>query len=763
MAPRDALTQRLAERDDAPDPGRRRFLVGGSITVSFALMPMSRALAQAKTEDAAPTATTAAAAKLPGNLASSPYLDAWIRIDEQGHITVYTGKVELGTGIRTALTQIAAEELGVDFPAINMITADTALTPNEGYTAGSHSTADSGTAILNAAAQVRALLLASAATKLGVDATTLHTRAGKIVASDGRSMSYGEAVSGVDLHQTAQPVSPLSDPAKHRVIGKPIARVDIPAKVTGGVSFVQDLRLPGMLHARVVRAPTYGAKLLNVDADAVQKMPGVVKVVRDGSYLAVVAKDEWQAIQAMRALEATASWQQVTHFPESDKIYDYLTSRPSRDIIAGSHQGPADPATKTLHAHFTKPYLSHGSIGPSCAVAHLQDGKMTVWTHTQGVFPLRGGLAEMLHMKPADIRCIHMQGSGCYGHNPADDVAADAALIARAVPGQPIRVQWMREHEHNCEPYNPAMITDLRASLDASGHVVQWEHEVWSNSHNMRIDNAGRLMPSTYLAQPFTPAAPQPIPMPEGDGDRNSVPLYAFPNYNVVYHFLSDMALRVSAMRGLGAFMNVFSIETFMDDLAQAAGADPVEFRLRHLTDSRGRDVINLAVKQFGWDPQRKPERGTGYGFSFAQYKNLMAYLAIAIEIAVDPTTGKVQIKRAVAAVDCGEIVNPDGVRNQIEGGILQSASWTLYERVRFDTDGVRTYDWSTYPIMRFADVPFEVEVHLIDRPGAKFLGAGEAAQGPTSAAVANAIFNATGRRLRDLPLAEGGKLRDFG
>jgi len=739
--------------DRLVDHKRRRFLAAGSLTVSFALMPGAAVLAQRKTEDAAPVAA-AGAAKLPGNLSSTPLLDSWIRIDEQGKITVYTGKAELGTGIRTAFIQIAAEELQVAPAAINLITADTGLTPNEGYTAGSHSTADSGTAIYNAAAQVRALLLQSAAEKLGVPADTLRAADGVISTQDGRKLNYGEAVSGLDLHRNAEPTSPLRDPKQHNLIGTSVPRVDIPGKVSGGASYVQDMRLPGMVHARAVRAPSYGARLLKADVEGVEKMPGVVKVVQDGSYLAVVAEDEWQAIRAMRALTSSAEWEETARLFSPDALYDTLMKMPAREIHVGDRHGQAEPGVKTLQARYTKPFLSHGSIGPSCAIAHMEGDKLTVWTHAQGVFPLRGGLAELMGMKPADIRCIHVPGAGCYGHNAADDVAADAALIARAVPGRPVRVQWMREHEHNCEPYGPAMVTDVKASLDASGRVVDWQYEIWSNSHNQRIDNAGRLMPSNYLAKPFVPAPPQPIPMPEGGGDRNSLPLYNFANYNVQHHFLPDMPIRVSAHRGLGAFMNIFTIETFMDDLAAAAEADPVAFRLRHLDDPRARDVIELAAKEFGWDPKRKHVPNRGVGFAFAQYKNLMSYMAIAVEIEVVPETGQIRIERVVAAVDTGQIVNPDGVRNQIEGGIIQSASWALFEQVRFDEHRIHTFDWSTYPILRFSDVPLKIDVHLIDRPGAPFLGAGEASQGPTSAVLGNAIANATGRRIRQLPLA---------
>ncbi|WP_345247000.1 xanthine dehydrogenase family protein molybdopterin-binding subunit [Pigmentiphaga soli] len=749
-APERSLAS-AAQTGKPADAGRRRFLAAGAITVGFTLLPAARLYA----------AEAAQGPKLPGSLNTNPMLDAWIRLDAQGKLTVYTGKAELGTGVRTALLQIAAEELDVDPSAIHFVTADTQLTPNEGYTAGSHTIADSGTALLNAAAQVRALLLQAAAARLGVDADTLKIDNGFIVAGDGRSLRYGEAVDGLDLHRPAAPVSTLKDPASHKVIGKPMQRLDIPGKVTGGASYVQDMRLPGMVHARAVRPPSYGARLTGVDSARVEAMPGVVKVVRDGSYLAVVAEDEWQAIQAMRELAASATWEETNTMPAPDQIHAALMKMPAREIAVADQPGPAGGAARTLHARYTKPYLVHGSIGPSCSVALFENDRLTVWTHTQGVFPLRAGLAEMLSMPPENIRCVHVEGSGCYGHNAADDVAADAALIARAVPGRPVRMQWMREQEHTWEPFGPAMVTDVKASLDADGKVIDWQYEIWSNSHNQRIDNAGRLMPTWALEHPFTPAPPKPIPMPEGGGDRNSIPLYDFAGVRVQHHFIPDMPLRVSAMRSLGAYHNIFTIESFMDELARAANADPVEFRLRHLGNPRGRDVIALAAEKFGWKDRGKRPPGHGIGFSFAQYKNLMAFLAIAMEIAVERESGRVRIGRVVAACDCGQIVNPDGVRNQIEGGILQSTSWTLYEQLQYDTRRITSYDWSGYPIMRFSDVPATVEVHLIDRPGAPFLGAGEASQGPASAALGNAIADAIGVRLRDLPLAAGRRLRE--
>jgi CO/xanthine dehydrogenase Mo-binding subunit len=360
----------------------------------------------------------------------------------------------------------------------------------------------------------------------------------------------------------------------------------------------------------------------------------------------------------------------------------------------------------------------------------------------------------MLRLPEERVRCIHMEGSGCYGHNGADDVAADAALIARAVPGRPVRVQWMRDEENAWEPYGPAMVTQVRAALDQSGSIVDWRYEVWSNSHGTRPTSAGGLMPAWHLAIPAAPQPPLLIPQPTGGGDRNAIPLYKFANAQVVHHFLPDMPLRVSSLRALGAYMNIFSIESFMDELAKAADADPVEFRLRHLQDPRARDVIQLAAERFGWRPGEKMPNNRGRGFAFARYKNLAAYTAVAVEIEVERESGRVRPVRFVAADDSGQIVNPDGIRNQIEGGIVQSTSWTLYEQVAFDRERILSRDWSTYPIMRFPDLPNSVDVHLIDRPQQPFLGTGEAVQGPTAAALANAIADATSVRMRELPFS---------
>ena len=716
---------------------RRHFLVtGGALIVSFALAPRELA---------------AQAAKLPGSLEKSPLLDAWIRIGGDGSITLFTGKAELGQGIKTALLQVAAEQLSVDLERIALITADTQRTPNEGYTAGSNSMKDSGMAILHAAAQVRELIVAEAAKRFGVAPETLRTVNGEVIAGDGRRIGYGTLVAGEALHVRAQPQSRLKETQARTVMGKSVRRVDIPSKVTGGVSYVQDLRLPGMAHARVVRPPAYGARLKALRGAGVDKLPGVLKVVRDGSYVAVVAEQEFQAIRAMRSISDGATWDMPRDLPPQGDIYGLIERLASdRTVIHGGTNAPV--LDRAIEAVYRRPYQAHGAIGPSCAVGLFRDGQLTVWTHSQGVYPLRGAIAEMLAMPVEKIHCIHMEGSGCYGHNGADDAAADAAIVARALPGRPVRVQWMREEEHAWEPFGPAMVVKVRGALDANGRIAGWDYAVFSNTHSTRPGAAGNLAPAWLLEKPFSPPAPKPLPQPEGGGDRNAIPLYAFPNARVTHHFIAQMPLRVSALRALGAYTNVFAIESFMDELAAAARVDPVEFRLRHLVDSRARDAIRAAVERFGWQGWNRT-RNHGRGFAFARYKNLAAYAAVAMEVEVERETGDIRVGRVVAAIDSGEAVNPDGIRNQVEGGIVQSISWTMLESVTWDAARITSRDWGRYPILRFPHVPASIEVHVIDRPGQPFLGTGEAAQAPAAAAFANAVADATGVRIREIPL----------
>ncbi len=725
---------------NAPNFNRRQFTAGlGAIVVAFSLDPKF-AFGQEPP-------------RLPGSLQNNRKLDGWLRINPDGTATVFTGKVELGQGILTALAQIAAEELDLPLTRIKMISGDTGQTPNEGQTAGSQSVENSGTALRMAGAEVRTILLDLAAKRLGVAADQLTISDGVIAASDGRKVGYGELAAGVDLNREATAKAQPKPPASHKIVGKSIARFDIPAKVTGGAAFVQDMRLPGMVHGRVVRPPRYGAKLDSVDEASVKSMAGVVAVVRDGSFLGVVAEREEQAIKAREALTKRAKWTAGPELPDPARIFDVIKSLPSKDATIGVKQGPALASARTFEAVYTKPYMAHGSIGPSCALAELKDGKMTVWTHSQGVFPLRGELVKALKMPAAAIRCVHAEGSGCYGHNGADDVAVDAALLARAVPGRPVRLQWMRDDEFKWEPYGAAMVMRAKAALGSDGKIADWEYELWSNTHSTRpaSTNGTNVLAAWYLGEPQRMGPPTSPPQPAGGGDRNAIPLYDFPNQRVIHHFVQDMPIRVSALRTLGAYANVFVLESFMDELAAAAGADPIAFRLAHMKDPRARAVIEAVAKRAGWKEGEKGDGTRGRGLGFAKYKNLACYVAVVADVEIDRASGVVRVPRAFAAVDSGLIINPDGLSAQIEGGIIQSVSWTLKEEVRFDKSGILARDFATYPILTMPEAP-KVEIELINRPSERPLGSGEGSQGPAVAAVANAFAHATGKRIRDLP-----------
>jgi CO/xanthine dehydrogenase Mo-binding subunit len=704
---------------------------------------------------------------IPPSLQRNPNLDSWLRIGADGTVTVLTGKVELGQGIKTALARIAAEELDVAPARVRVRTADTADGPNELYTVGSNSLEESGTALRIAAAEARKHLLEVAAEELGIPMVALSVDDGRVSApGHSRTTTYFELFGGkrfeLKLPGTAKP----KDPASYKVLGRSGARIGMEDLVTGRAVFVQDMRLPDMVHARVVRPPSAGARLESLDDGEVTRMPGVLKVVRDGSFLAVAAESSPAAMAAAARLRKLARWTAGPELPPQAELYSRMRAATPKSypVVDGTavdepvppHVTPAG-VTRTLRASYTRPFTMHGSIGPSAAVAHEVGGSLTIWSHSQGVSVLRIALAQALRVTPDKLRLIHVEGPGCYGHNGADDVAFDAALVARALPGRPVHLQWSREDEHAWEPYGPAMVVDLEASLDSAGRVVDWNHETRSYTHVNRAlpfsERTSGLVAAWHRDPPMTPPTPRPALAHHAGIHRNAEPLYAFPRERIVKHFLENAPFRTSALRGLGAYANVFALESFVDELAVAAEIDPVEFRLRHLDDSRARDVIRAAAERFGWRPAARPSRsGRGRGLAFARYKNQKSWCAVAIEVTVDDASAVIRLERAAIAADAGQIVDPDGLTNQLEGGLVQAASWTLREEVRFDRERVTSLDWETYPILRFDEVP-EVETVLVDRPGEPWLGAGEASQGPTAAAIANAVFDATGLRVRDLPL----------
>ena len=686
-----------------------------------------------------------------GSLEKSPRLSQWLRLECDGTVSVFSGKVEIGQGILTALAQIAAEELGVTLERVRMVAADTSLSPDEGVTSGSLSIQDSGAALRRACAHARALLLERAAERLGVPLGVLEVEDGTVRAV-GRSTSYWECSDERLFDRNVEEDASLSGlPRGRRVVGVSSPRRDLPDKIAGRPRFVQDLVLPRMLHGRVIRPPHGFAGLDALDDAKANAIPGVVAIVRDGGFVGVLAEREDAAIAAQRALRSAASWRAAPPLPQD--IHSWLKENAvdHRVISEKSDAEAKSREARTLAASYSKPYLSHASIGPSCALAQFEGDKLTVWSHSQGIFNLRHDLAMTLGMPEEAVIVRHAEGAGCYGHNGADDVALDAALLARAAGNRPVRVQWMRDDEFGWAPCGPAMALELRAALDSRGNVVAWQHDLWSNGHSSRPGRSDQpaLLAAWHLAKPHDRPPAINMPLPAGAADRNAIPLYDFPNQRVVNHYVREMPLRTSALRSLGAYANVFAIESFMSELALAAGADPVAYRLLHLSDPRARTVIEAVSRRADWSAWR-PREGHGHGIGFARYKNLGAYCAAVAEVEVGH---EVRVNRLTLAVDVGLVINPDGVRNQIEGGAIQSTSWTLKEQVRLGERGIASLGWEDYPILKFSEVP-AVEIELIDRPELPAVGAGEAAQGPTAAAIANAVENALGVRVRDLPLS---------
>jgi len=726
---------------------RREFGTGlGTLVATFSL---GRLAASAQNIEGPP----------PASFAQTPHLDGWIRIASNNIITIFTGKAELGQGILTALSQIAADELDVDMGSIRIISADTTRGPDEGYTYGSQSIEQSGAALRAASAQARAVLLAAAAAKFKVDAGALTVASGVVTAPGGAKVSYGALAAGNPdlLKRNVTSSVRAKRPDQYEIVGRPVARIDLPNKIMAQPSYVQDLRLPGMVFGRVVRPPSAGVKLLSFDEAAARAMPGVVAVVREGSFLAVAATREEQAIAVMQAIKRSARWSDDgSRLPGNAALPDALKRFAKEDklVDARGQSGAPPQVAQWVEASYSRPYLAQASIGPSCAVAQFSDGHMTVWSHTQGAFPLRGDLAQALGLPREKVDVIHVPGSGCYGHNGADDVALDAALLARGLAGRPVKLQWMRDDEFGWSPASPAMAMHARAGLSREGKIVEWEYELWSNSHATRPGQSGgvNLLAAWYLEKGFHVSPPLEIPQPYGNGDRNAVPVYDLPRLRVVNHLLTEMPLRTSSLRTLGAQGNIYAIECFMDELAAAVGKDPVEFRLAHLSDPRGRAVIAAAAERAKWKPSAKSDGRRGRGFAYTRYKNISTYAAVVVDIELDRSNGRIRLLGAISAVDAGQIINPDGLKNQSEGGIFQGLSWALKEQLTFDDRAVTSLDWAGYPMLTLDEVP-PIEVVLLDQPNAPNLGAGEGTVGPASAALANAVAHALGKRVRDLPL----------
>jgi CO/xanthine dehydrogenase Mo-binding subunit len=688
---------------------------------------------------------------LPPTLAANPRLGNWLRIHSDGVVEIRSGKVELGQGVLTALAQVAAEELDVDVARIEMTAASTDLSPDEGLTAGSLSVQQSGAALRQVCAEVRDIYLGVAADKLAVPKDQLEVDDGQIWAQDGAATSYWELADDTLLDRAAGgDVTPKPVSAYH-VVGTNFARLDLPDKLTGRPRYVHDLALDGMTYGKVVRPPSRGARLREIDLGPTENLPGVITVVRDGDFLAVVADLEEVALRAADFLRRDAVWDQRPTLPDEDELPAFLTSAAAdTTVIADVGQRPPAGVARSHSASYHRPYLAHGSIGPSAAVAIAESGRLQIWTHSQGVHVLRREIARELSFEPDRVVVRHVDGAGCYGHNGADDAAMDAAVLALAVPGRPVQVVWSRSDELSWSPLGPAGVVQLSADCAADGSVLAWRHEIWSGSF---ISRPGMTPQPAFLATSHRSgveirSAGEPPQERGGGASRNAVPGYHFPACEVVNHLLTTMPLRTSALRSLGAHLNVFAAESFMDELAAEANRDPVAFRLAHLSDPRARAVIEHVVRQSGWTTWT-PGDGVGHGIGYARYKNSSAYCAVVAEV---EAVNEVRVRRLTVAVDAGLVINPDGAANQIEGGAIQATSWTVKERVRFDRFAVTSDTWETYPILRFSEVP-AVDVELL--PGAAHppLGVGECAQGPTAAAIANAVADALGVRVRALPL----------
>jgi nicotinate dehydrogenase subunit B len=690
------------------------------------------------------------ASNLPVSLAANPKLSSWIRLTNEGRVEVSPGKVEIGQGIVTALAQIAADELDIDMARVRMVRASTPASPNEGVTSGSLSVQQSGRAIRYVCAQIRQIFLAAAAERLGVETGVLDIRDGTISGPGNVSTSYWELANEVSLDRDATPGAEAKSASRRMLAGHSVQRLDIPDKVFAQPRFIHDSPLPGLLHGRVLRSEFSHSTLAELKEDGARAIDGLVAIVRDGNFAGVVSQTEAGAEAALAALRNGAKWFSRERLPDEHELAEWLKTQPAEiTVIASKKDASRLPKAQTVRRQYSRPYIAHGSIAPSCAMAQWTGERVRVWTHSQGVYLLRADLALVLGIPVENIMVEHMEGAGCYGHNAADDVALDAVLLARAAGGQPVRVQWSRADEMTHAPFGAAMTIEIGADLDANGRVVDWRHSIWSNGHTARPGRGKlpALLAATELARPFPRAIATNPPQANGGGaDRNSVPLYDFPSWQIECHRLTTMPIRTSALRTLGAQGNVFAIESFLDELATARGEDPVEFRLRHLADERAQDVIRAVAKRVNWKPSKRD--GIGHGLGFARYKNAGAYCAVIAEV---EGAEDIAVKRLTIAVDVGEAINPDGVINQIEGGAIQATSWVLKERVRFDSTRVTSNSWAEYPILRFSEVP-EIDVEVISRPQFDPVGAGEAAHGPVTAAIANAIFDALGARVRDLP-----------
>ncbi len=714
------------------DFSRRALLKGGALTVAFALSG-ERVTAQAAAS----------------RVLDPKEVDAFLAVNADDTVTVFCGKVDLGQGLRIAIRQMAAEELGIGVDRIKYIEGDTALTPDQGRTSGSNGIARGGVQIRQAAATARKALIEIAAQRLGAKPDDLVARDGHVAPkSGGAGIRFSDLIGNGRFDLKLDPKAPLKAPADYRVVGKSLPRPDVPAKCTGSHIYAHDISVPGMLHARVIRPPAIGAKLLSVDESSIASVGA--KVVRVQDFLAVVADDEWTAVRAARQLRA--QWSEWAGLPAQEELAATLRSAPDitdETLVKKGTPGAALPeGAKTLSATYFWPMQSHASLGPSCAVADVRADSATIWTASQGTHGNRATFARFLSLPQEKVRLIYVEGAGCYGMNGHEDAAADAAVVSRAL-GRPVRVQWSREDEHGWDPKGPAQLLDISGAV-AGGRIVDWRTEMW-------LPQTTRGMPNIPLLAPEAAGLDQVRGLNPGLVSQNGDPPYAADNVQVLVHWLKQTPLRPAPLRSPGKPANCFAVESFVDELAAAAGVDPIEFRLRGLTDPRGVEVIKRMAALLNW--QTRPSPGAdkdasiarGRGMAYVHYKHDESYVATGIEVAVERASRSIRVERVACAHDCGQIINPDGARAQVEGCILQTLSRVLKEEVKFDRSRVTSVDWASYPILTFSETP-RIDIALIDRPAERPLGAGEATCTTIGAAFANAVFDATAIRLRTIP-----------
>ena len=676
-------------------------------------------------------------------------VDSFLAIDKTGLVTLYTGKVDLGTGVRTALAQMCAEELDVPFDSVSLVTGDTQLTPDQGNTWGSLTIQTAGVQIRNASATARNALLEEAAKKLNVRKEDLTITNG-VVSGGGKKTTYAQLIGGKSFNLKVDDKIKTKDPRSFKLVGKPIARVDIPDKVTGKFTYMQDYRVPGMMHGRVVRPPAYGATLESVDESSIKGIPGV-RVVRDKNFLGVVASSEWNAIRAAQQLKA--QWSKAATLPDQTKLWEYVRGTKVIQDQVTSDTGNTKNALagdgKKISATYDFAVNLHGSIGPSCAISQFKGGKLTSWSASQATHALRKQLAQMFGMSLDDVRCIYVEGSGCYGRNGHEDAAGDAAILAKAV-GKPVRVQWSRADEHGWEPMGPPTLVDIRAMMDAAGDVTAWESDFF-----IPQQTAGSFL--VPLTGATLAGLPQKDDIAPGNIFQNSAIPYKFANVRTVCRRLENTVFRPSWIRTPGRMQNTYANESFMDELAAAAKVDPIVFRKKYLNDQRAFKLFDRLVVLSKWETRPAAQQISsgnvlkGRGVSYVKYELVRTYVGAVADIEVDRTTGKIRVPRFYLVQDCGQIINPDGVKSQLDGNIIQTISRTLIEEVKWDRSMVTTLDWESYPIITFPEVP-ELHYDLIDRPNERPWGAGEPAASVVPSAIANAIFDATGVRMRSVP-----------